>query len=117
MMQSQPQVSAFLEKNISCPVCGEEALQKVGSGEINLPDLVIVDVNMAGMSGFDLCREFRLKHGTASDLVPYIIVVTANEGVDVELGEAGAGRSAAQRHGRGSVAARCGCGVTERALQ
>src|SRR5271163_4169252 len=62
---------------------GEEALQKVGSGEINLPDLVIMDINMGGMSGYELCREFRQRHGTDSDVVPYIIIVTANEGVDV----------------------------------
>jgi CheY-like chemotaxis protein len=69
--------------DISEAASGEEALQKVGSGEINLPDLIIVDVNMTGMSGYDLCREFRQRHGTASEFVPYIIVVTANEGVDV----------------------------------
>jgi CheY-like chemotaxis protein len=68
---------------ISEAASGEEALQKVGSGEINIPDLIIVDINMAGMSGYDLCREFRLKHPTGSDMRPYIIVVTANEGVDV----------------------------------
>jgi CheY-like chemotaxis protein len=68
---------------ISEAASGEEALQKVGSGEINLPDLIIMDVNMGGMSGFELCREFRTRHGTASDVVPYIIIVTANEGVDV----------------------------------
>ena len=68
---------------ISEAASGEEALQKVGSGEINLPDLVIMDINMGGMSGYDLCREFRQRHGTASDVVPYIIIVTANEGVDV----------------------------------
>jgi CheY-like chemotaxis protein len=68
---------------ISEAASGEEALQKVGSGEINLPDLIILDLNMGGMSGYDLCREFRQRHGTASDVVPYIIVVTANEGVDV----------------------------------
>src|SRR5580658_558657 len=62
---------------------GEEALQKVGLGEISVPDLVIMDINMGGMSGYDLCREFRQRHGTASDVVPYIIIVTANEGVDV----------------------------------
>src|ERR1700748_1071451 len=62
---------------------GEEALQKVGSGEINIPDLVIMDINMGGMSGYDLCREFRQKHGTSSEFVPYIIIVTANEGIDV----------------------------------
>jgi CheY-like chemotaxis protein len=69
--------------DISEAASGEEALQKVGSGEINLPDLVIVDINMAGMTGYEFCKEFRAKHGTASDLAPYIIVVTANEGVDV----------------------------------
>jgi CheY-like chemotaxis protein len=62
---------------------GEEALQKVESGEISLPDLIIVDINMAGMSGYDLCREFRARQVSASDIMPYIIVVTANEGVEV----------------------------------
>jgi CheY-like chemotaxis protein len=68
---------------ISEAASGEEALQKVGSGEINLPNLIIMDINMGGMSGYELCREFRLRHGTVSDVVPYIIIVTANEGVDV----------------------------------
>jgi len=68
---------------ISEAASGEEALQKVGSGEINVPDLIIVDINMSGMTGYELCREFRQKHGTGSDVAPYIIVVTANEGVDV----------------------------------
>jgi CheY-like chemotaxis protein len=68
---------------ISEAASGEEALQKIGSGEINLPDLVIMDINMGGMSGYELCKEFRQRHGTASDVVPYIIIVTANEGVDV----------------------------------
>jgi CheY-like chemotaxis protein len=69
--------------DISEAASGEEALQKVGSGEINLPDLIIMDINMGGMSGYELCREFRQRHGTSSDVVPYIIFVTANEGVDV----------------------------------
>jgi two-component system, OmpR family, response regulator len=68
---------------ISEAASGEEALQKVGSGEINLPDLIIVDINMSGMTGYELCREFRQKYASTSDVVPYIIVVTANEGVDV----------------------------------
>lgn len=68
---------------ISEAASGEESLQKIASGEINLPDLVIMDINMGGMSGYDLCREFRQQYGTTSELVPYIIIVTANEGVDV----------------------------------
>ena len=68
---------------ISEAASGEESLQKVESGEIRLPDLIIMDINMGGMSGFELCREFRQRHGGTSDLMPYIIIVTANEGVDV----------------------------------
>ncbi len=62
---------------------GEEALQKVGAKEISMPDLVIADINMGGMSGYELCREFRQRFGGASDVVPYIIIVTANEGIEV----------------------------------
>ncbi len=68
---------------ISEAASGEESLQKVASGEINLPDLIIMDINMGGMSGYELCRKFREQYGTTSDVVPYIIIVTANEGVDV----------------------------------
>src|SRR5271170_5947461 len=68
---------------ISEAASGEESLQKVASGEINLPDLIIMDINMGGMSGYELCREFRQQYRTTSDVVPYIIIVTANEGVDV----------------------------------
>jgi CheY-like chemotaxis protein len=67
---------------ISEAASGEEALQKVDSGEINPPDLVIVDINMGGMSGYDLCREFRQRPG-ATEVRPYIIIITANEGVEV----------------------------------
>jgi CheY-like chemotaxis protein len=61
---------------------GEEAMQKVSSGEIGRPDLVIVDINMGGMSGYDLCRELR-RLPDSTEIRPYIIIVTANEGVEV----------------------------------
>jgi CheY-like chemotaxis protein len=67
---------------ISEAASGEEALQKVQSGEIAPPHLILVDINMGGMSGYDLCRAFRLRPGS-TDLAPYIIVITANEGVEV----------------------------------
>ena len=62
---------------------GEEALQKVGTGVIKMPDLIIADINMGGMNGYEVCREFRQRYGGVSDIVPYIITVTANEGVEV----------------------------------
>jgi CheY-like chemotaxis protein len=67
---------------ISEAASGEEALQKIGSGEVARPDLVIVDINMGGMSGYDLCRELR-RLPESTEVRPYIIIVTANEGVEV----------------------------------
>jgi CheY-like chemotaxis protein len=67
---------------ISEAASGEEALQKIDSGEISGPQLIIVDINMGGMTGFDLCRAFRLREGS-TEISPYIIIVTANEGVEV----------------------------------
>ena len=69
--------------DISEAASGEEALQKVELGEISLPEVIIMDINMGGMSGYELCREFRRRHSGSSSLVPYVIIVTANEGVDV----------------------------------
>jgi CheY-like chemotaxis protein len=68
---------------ISEAASGEEALQKVESGEINLPELIILDINMGGINGYELCREFRQRFGKGSDINPYVIIVTANEGVEV----------------------------------
>jgi CheY-like chemotaxis protein len=62
---------------------GEEALQKVGTGVIKMPDIIIADINMGGMNGYEVCREFRQRYGGVSDIVPYIITVTANEGIEV----------------------------------
>ena len=69
--------------DISEAASGEEALQKVELGEISLPEVIIMDINMGGMSGYELCREFRRRHSGSSSLVPYVIIVTANEGVEV----------------------------------
>jgi len=68
---------------ISEAASGEESLQKIASGEIKLPDIIILDLNMDGMTGYELSRELRQRYSQESDIIPYIIVVTANEGVDV----------------------------------
>ncbi len=62
---------------------GEEALHKVELGQIKMPDLIIADINMGGMNGYEVCRQFRQKYGGVSDVVPYIITVTAKEGGEV----------------------------------
>jgi DNA-binding response OmpR family regulator len=49
-----------------------------------LPDLVVLDVMMPGMSGIDVCRELRGDRST-SDLPIILLTARAQEG-DVEVG-------------------------------
>lgn len=50
---------------------GEEALKKLGT---EAPDLVLLDVMMPGMSGYDICRQLRAQPSTA--LLPVIMVTS-----------------------------------------
>lgn len=51
---------------------GSEALAKVAQ---KMPDLILLDMKMPGMDGWQFAREFRAKHGRAAP----IIVMTAAE--------------------------------------
>ena len=50
---------------------GEEALAKLAS---DLPDLVLLDVMMPGLSGYDVCRRIRASEATA--LLPVVMVTS-----------------------------------------
>src|SRR5215207_11764502 len=49
-------------------ISGEEALAKVASEK---PDLVLLDVMMPGMSGYDVCR--RIRENPATALLPVVL--------------------------------------------
>src|SRR6266852_5526733 len=55
---------------------GESALQSVARDR---PDLVLLDVNMPGIDGFEVCR--RLKGDPGSRLIPVVLItaLTASE--------------------------------------
>jgi putative two-component system response regulator len=82
-------LSDYLE-NLGCEVVtansGAEALAVV---EKKAPDLVLLDVDMPGMSGLEVCR--RLKSSPATSMVP-VVIVTAYSAVDDRVAalEAGA---------------------------
>lgn len=58
-------------------VSAQEALEKA----VNLkPDVIVTDVVMPGMSGFELCRSLRKQAATAS--VPIIICTSKNQEID-----------------------------------
>jgi putative two-component system response regulator len=65
---------------------GELALESV---KANRPDLVLLDVNMPGIDGFEVCR--RLKADSATRLIPVVLITTLTASEDRVRGiEAGA---------------------------
>lgn len=56
---------------------GEAALQSVGR---NSPDLVLLDVNMPGLDGFEVCR--RLKSDPETRLIPIVLITTLTASED-----------------------------------
>jgi putative two-component system response regulator len=65
---------------------GESALESVVRDR---PDLILLDVNMPGIDGFEVCR--RLKADTATRLIPVVLITTLTESEDRVRGiEAGA---------------------------
>lgn len=75
-----------LEIEITAFESGADAL---AACEAQAPDLVILDVMMPRLSGYQVCERLRASDATAS--VPVILLTALNESADVERGlEAGA---------------------------
>lgn len=64
---------------------GEEALEKVGK---RLPDLILLDIMMPRISGFEICR--RIKSDKRTQFIPIIVITALQEPSDkikaIELG-------------------------------
>ncbi|RFP12984.1 MULTISPECIES: two-component system response regulator [unclassified Duganella] len=63
-------------------VNGERAL-KIANGE-SKPDLILLDVMMPGMSGYDVCKALKANPDTRD--IPVIFVTAMSEAVDEQLG-------------------------------
>jgi class 3 adenylate cyclase len=64
---------------VATAASGEEALAKVAAER---PDLVLLDIMMPGLSGYDVCR--RLRADTATALLP-IVLVTSLDGAQERI--------------------------------
>ena len=82
-------LQAYLESmpvEVHAAYDGVEALNKIGEGLS--PDLILLDVMMPKMSGFEVCRKLKADEATAH--VPVMMVTALNELGDIERGvEAG----------------------------
>ncbi len=77
-------LQAYLE-DLNCETVpardGLEALKIIGN---NAPDLILLDVMMPKMSGFEVCK--RIKNDPKSSDIPVIMVTALNEFGDIERG-------------------------------
>lgn len=73
-------VSEYLKASNFCPVCavdGNEALAVIGRTSV---DLVILDLNMPGCDGFEVCRQIR-----KDSAVPILVLSARTEDLDKVL--------------------------------
>jgi adenylate cyclase len=64
---------------------GPEALERVAA---DLPDLVLLDVQMAGMNGYEVCR--RIRENGATELIPVVMVTSHDSEARIDGIRAGA---------------------------
>ncbi len=70
-----------LECEVDTAVDGVDALEQVGK---QVPDLILLDIMMPRMSGFEVCR--KLKSDPQTRDIPVIMVTALNELGDIERG-------------------------------
>jgi twitching motility two-component system response regulator PilH len=62
---------------VICAVTAQEALEKSAH---QVPDVIVSDVVMPGMSGFELCRSLKKQPATAH--VPIVLCTSKNQDID-----------------------------------
>ena len=91
-LQNLELLQAYLE-SLPCTIItatdGIEAMslidqRRAGGEDLPLPDLILLDVMMPRMSGFEVCRQ--LKQDPATSAIPVMMVTALNELGDIERG-------------------------------
>jgi diguanylate cyclase (GGDEF)-like protein len=92
LIDDQPDVIKFLSLLLAS--LGKVAFAKNGTAGIEkahslLPDLILLDIQMPGLDGFEVCRQLKASRATAS--IPILFVTSGNdEMIEVAALEAGA---------------------------
>jgi two-component system alkaline phosphatase synthesis response regulator PhoP len=77
-------LQAYLEDFDCQTIPAGDGLQALGIIADNTPDLILLDVMMPKMSGFEVCK--RLKNDPRTSDIPIIMVTALNEFGDIERG-------------------------------
>ncbi len=70
------------DHKLQVTTCGEDALKVAQTSP--QPDLILLDIMMPGMDGFEVCR--RLKADPTTEKIPVIFVTALKEDADEEKG-------------------------------
>jgi CheY-like chemotaxis protein len=76
-----------LAKSVSKYLCAEKALSflsEVASNEASIPTLILLDINMPGMSGWDFLKEYEKLPATAQQKSVIIMLTTSCNPNDFE---------------------------------
>jgi DNA-binding response OmpR family regulator len=77
-------VTTILKKEPYQLLTATDGQQAVDVATAEHPDLVLMDVVMPRMTGFEACRELKRREETKS--IPVILLTTRGEGENVEIG-------------------------------
>jgi len=77
-------IQAYLEDTDCIIKSAEDGVQALNAVAKNPPDLILLDVMMPRMSGFEVCK--RLKNDPNTEDIPIIMVTALNEFGDIERG-------------------------------
>lgn len=88
IVEDEPELLAFLEESLSAHFKGvlvaADGLQGLAVLETNRPDIVLSDVMMPGIDGFELCR--RLKEDLYVSHTPFVLLTTQGDAESRDLG-------------------------------
>lgn len=75
-------LSRFLSREGYEPIVASNGNQALGKAKVQIPDILLLDVNMPEMNGFEVCR--RLREDPSTSLIP-ILMLTARGGTDEKV--------------------------------
>lgn len=73
------------EYELSVALSGEEALESI---EEEIPDLIVLDIIMGGITGIDVCK--KLKQDDATSSIPIILLSATNNALKESIQDIGA---------------------------